>query len=598
MQEINADDLRGFVRWLGVSNPVPTRKDDMVAAIGLQMSKGYLIEAWKELNELEKSAVSEALHNSERCFNIVQFKAKYGKLPNLGFDRYQNNQNFRLRQFLYSDSRYGGELRIPKDLSTMLMQFVPQPMAASIDSVKELPEVVTREELSYSRGKQTRDDALQRREMEFAASQDLFAVLRLIEQGQIAVSASTRRPTAAAIKRISAELFEGDYFEPEVKKNSWDQVTGPVKAFAWPMLLQAAKLAALQNSKLVLTKKGKAAVQAPAAETLHELWGAWKLSSLLDEFSRIDTIKGQFRGRGKRAMTNASVRRAEIVDALRRCPVGEWIQCDDFSRFMQAIDCSFEITSDYWTLYLSERQYDSLGYSGYHEWHLLQGRYIQCLLFEYLSTLGMIDVAYTHPEGARIDLYELGGTDELKWLSQYDGLEYFRITPLGAYCLGMTEDYEALSITEKTPVSILPNRLVQSQQPLAIAEKITLETYAEQESELSWRLAIEKIAEAVESGQSTDDLREFLAVRHDQPLPETVDGLLRTIDRNANQVKLAGDAVLVECASEDVAKEIIGNRHVAKICMLAGKKHLVYPAGKAKAFRKAIHALGYSLPWV
>ena len=47
-----------------------------------------------------------------------------------------------------------------------------------------------------------------------------------------------------------------------------EQEIGPIKAFAWPLLVQAAKLAELHGKKLALTKAGRHALGAPAAETL------------------------------------------------------------------------------------------------------------------------------------------------------------------------------------------------------------------------------------------------------------------------------------------------------------------------------------------
>ena len=62
--------------------------------------------------------------------------------------------------------------------------------------------------------------------------------------------------------------------------------------------------------------------------------------------------------------------------------------------------------------------------------------FMLCLLLEYAATLGLIDVALIPPAGARRDYGGLWGTDELVYFSRYDGLMYFRVTPLGAYCLG------------------------------------------------------------------------------------------------------------------------------------------------------------------
>ena len=239
-------------------------------------------------------------------------------------------------------------------------------------------------------------------------------------------------------------------------------------------LVQAGKLAELRGSKLALTKAGYAALGAPAAKTLRRLWRQWVKTRMLDEFSRIEVIKGQTRGKGRRAMTAAATRREVIAEALRKCPVGEWIRFDEFSRFMEAAGFEFSITRNPWRLYLVDANYGSLGYSGSGEWGLLQGRYLLCLLFEYISTLGMIDIAYTHPMLARLDYTGLWGTDELNWISQYDGLEYFRLNPLGAYCLGIAEEYEPRTPSELTPLTVFPRLAVCSEHPLSTDERLTL----------------------------------------------------------------------------------------------------------------------------
>lgn len=69
---------------------------------------------------------------------------------------------------------------------------------------------------------------------------------------------------------------------------------------------------------------------------------------------------------------------------------------------------------------------------------MVQGRYVLCLLLEYAAPLGLFDVAYRAPERARDDFGLLWGSGEVAALSRYDGLHAFRITGLGADCLGGT----------------------------------------------------------------------------------------------------------------------------------------------------------------
>ena len=311
--------------------------------------------------------------------------------------------------------------------------------------------------------------------MESAAPRDLQSVLRLIDRGRVAVSTKTRRASAAAMQRIAEVLDGGDFFDPTGKKERWEQVIGPIRAFAWPWLMQAGKLAECRGSKLALTKAGHAALGAPAPQTLRRLWQRWIKSTLLDEFSRIDDIKGQHRGKGRRALTAASNRRPVIAEALAQCPVGRWVRFDDFSRFMRASGLEFGITRDPWKLYIAEAHYGSLGYAGSHDWDLLEGRYLLCLLLEYAASLGMIDVASIDPEDARPDFAGLWGTDEMAWLNRYDGLQYFRLNPLGAYCLGLAEEYEPSTPPGCASLTVFPDRRLRANTPLSPDERLANE---------------------------------------------------------------------------------------------------------------------------
>jgi len=65
------------------------------------------------------------------------------------------------------------------------------------------------------------------------------------------------------------------------------------------------------------------------------------------------------------------------------------------------------------------------------------------LLFEYVALLGLIDVAYLHPNDGILSLRSNDYYEST--LSRYDGL-YFRLTPLGAYCLGLSDRYQPAAL--------------------------------------------------------------------------------------------------------------------------------------------------------
>ena len=130
----------------------------------------------------------------------------------------------------------------------------------TLAAVDELPETVAQPERGYS----PEDEKppvdhlpLLRRDLEHAAQQDLLAVLRLIDAGKVAISAKTRRGSAAAVRRIGEVLADGDFFAPEPPQTDpGEQSVGPIRAYAWPLLVQAGKLAELHGARLALTKAG------------------------------------------------------------------------------------------------------------------------------------------------------------------------------------------------------------------------------------------------------------------------------------------------------------------------------------------------------
>ena len=595
-----SDDLRAMTRLLPVAKPYPTRKADMATAILGHLEGERLSDVWEDLDETQRLAVAEALYDPERRFHQDQFHAKYGKLPK-GFNDIGHRESSPLRLFLYPVTVRGGPPAVvPVDLAERLVSFVPEPPEAEIASTTELPETFPQARRGYFRSERERPFDrvdLQRRDGEQSALREVMTLLRLIDTNSVAVSAATRRPTGASVKRIANVLEGGDYFDVHEKKaRSWDQVPGPVRAHAWPLLLQAGKLAALRGSKLALTKAGRAALTAPPADTLKNLWDRWITNAAFDEFNRIDDIKGQTRGRGKRALTSALERRDVIAEALARCPEDRWVLFDEFSRFMRASSLTFEVTSDPWTLHLVEPHYGSLGYGGNHEWDLVQGRYVLCVLFEYAATLGLVDIACTRPEDARLDFTEMSGGDSLSYLSRYDGLRYFRLNPLGAYCLELTDSYTPSRPDARAKLSVYPDRRVQRMGgTLGQDELLLLETYANRESTDVWRLDGNRILLAVEAGRDIGELREFIADRDEQELPELVDGFLRQTERAARALASKGQAALFECADAETLARLTQDKTVGGLCLPAGERHLVVPEKSVAAFRKAVHRLGLGI---
>lgn len=55
---------------------------------------------------------------------------------------------------------------------------------------------------------------------------------------------------------------------------------------------------------------------------------------------------------------------------------------------------------------------------------------------------------------------------------------------------------------------------------------------------------------------------------------------------------------LIECDSSETADTIAHNALTGRLCQRTGKKGLVVPADKEKAFRSALNSIGYGMPLV
>jgi hypothetical protein len=261
------------------------------------------------------------------------------------------------------------------------------------------------------------------------------------------------------------------------------------------------------------------------------------------------------------------------------------------------LNFDFEIVRDEWDLYICESGYGSLGYDygkDFDIWLVLQGRYILAVLFEYFATIGLIDVAYIDPLLARQDYGELWGTDDLDFLSRYDGLKYIRLNNFGAFCLGFSDEYKSPEIEIKSSFVILPNLKIKvADGDLTVEENLFLENFAEKESEKLWHLSLEQTIKSLEKGLTISNLREFLEKREDQLLPETVEGFLRDAEKRSQALTDKGTAKIIECESTKIADEIAKHRLTKKLCQPVGKKSLAILSQHEKQFRTNVRKIGY-----
>jgi hypothetical protein len=584
---LTMEDLRIRQRFLAPGARV-TLKADLIGAIKGALEGEGLRRAYESLDETERLAVAEAVYNPDHLHHPERFQSKYGRPaefhrrpPDVSEHSFwKSAQNATaLLGFFYAE-RHATALMIPHDLAARLRPIVAKPRAAELPAIPD-PEPGDR---SYVR--HTESEALA----------EVGALLRLAGLGNLRFSEATGMPAKASLAGIEAVLAGGDWFPPSVSrrpdKRAWEQEIGPIKPVGWTRLLEAAGLVGMHGAKSALTPAGRRAIERAPWETILAIWEKWCDNKKYDEFNRIDVIKGQsVRG----ALTARQARRVMPLAALAECPAGAWVSFDGFSHYMRAAGHMFEVSPDPWKLYISDRQYGALGYAGYGGWDVLQDRYLLCLLMEYAAPLGLIDIAYDPPDCVRpVDNW---GMDCYSWLSRYDGLVAFRVTALGAYCLGGgTSSFRPSRPQAAARLTVLPNRTIRvAAGTLSPAERTQLETWAEPVDDHTFRADETRALDAFEAGQDPDSFAAFLRERDEQPLPETMESFLKQARENGGAIRQGAAAILFECRDARTAELLASSKELAKVCFRAGDATLAVREDALPAFRKQARALGFGI---
>jgi hypothetical protein len=425
------------------------------------------------------------------------------------------------------------------------------------------------------------------RRTEPEALANLRTVLELCAAGELRCSDKTSRPSAATMRTLADHLTGGDFYADD-----------PIASFAWPLLVQAGGLATIEAGRLRLTAKGRAASRTPMPEVIRALWRRWLSHGVIDEFSRIEQIKGQ---RARNVLSAVKPRRQAVADALAQLPSGDWVGVDALFTTMRRDRLHPTIARNdraLWKLYLVDPQYGSLGYDGYHHWEILEGRYTLAVLFEYAGTLGLVDLDYVHPDGERDDFRDQWGGDDLAALSRYDGLQAIRLTALGRYALGLTDTYDPPTDTPAAVASlkVLPTLDIVATGTVTASDRLTLTAYAEQTADRVWTISAASLLGALDTGRDLSEFTDFLTQRTDHELPGALSTLLNDVTRRTSALTDLGHARVIECADPALAALITHDRTLRGLCRPLGDCHLAVTPEHERKFRTALRKLGYVLP--
>jgi hypothetical protein len=569
-------ELKEIASVLGVH--VYGRKSEMSQVLAGDVT-GRTREFWNRLEPLERNALTEALHASDGRLDESFFRAKYGQpVP---------------------WTRKEGKVTRPSPLQAVLPHLYLHPsLRAAFSALAPLP---ARAELRSS--PMAPDSAPLKRvvgvftgvakegsrvpvrvvEREAAAGAELLALLHLLDSGQLPWKGDRAVEGVSLKRKIGAVLVEDDYFAQAID-------SGPVRAIGWLHLFLSEGGLILPGPRATLTASGRAALTRPVSETLASLWSAWVRNTVFDEVQRIRALSLQSYV-GHQATSPPRGRREAIVAVLRECPVGEWVLLQDFLRYIVATRRGFRVTNEGTVVTLQHSWWTPLG-PGADD--LLMSRFTACLLLEYASTLGLLDVAIAQPDGLWDDVSDYSITRNVRFLCVHEGLVAFRRTALSEKVLGGRHAIAPSPPAAESLRFVLSSDGTLKVQPLpdSGSGNADLDLFGNRVDTWAWKLGPGTILRGMRHGGSLPSLRELLEKGFPGGVPTVLERSVARARWGGEQLKEVGKAHLYLCASDDLSLMISSHPALRRYCLRCGTRYVAVADSDLEAFHDALLTLG------
>ena len=571
LNQWRSDDIKEYMYLLQGSSHIARKAERIDYICTKLLHKPTLRTIWAQLDKLSQRAISVAYHNGG-VFDAEAFVAQYDSLPKRPQKESTRYYSYRKTPILFDIFIISEQ--IPTDLMPLLADLVLPTEQFKLTGLAEAPTQIKDVDRQLD---------VVSAETEHIGRADLLTYLQMVAQKQVKFGAKNRRLTAASIRKVLANLSAGGFRETD------ESVTGRsvIRPFGLDVFTQESGLMTRTGK---LTKAGRDYLHTQDSEIMLAAFEKWTESGKFDELSRIQRLGG-LKSRSTR-LTPVASRREKVIEALSWCPVDVWIDMRDFYRAIKVWGFDFKIEkSDYSNLYIGSQYYSHLYQSNY--WELVNGLYIKALIWEYLGTLGLVDVIFFADQYATLSSGGYEYVDEP--ISLFDGLCYFRINRWGAFLLGQADTYIPTQPQAKALFTIDAALKVVVSAELQPYERFQLEAMARPIDAQTYQLDQTILLTSVEGGQSLEQLSAFLQAHHQGELPPSVAAWLSQLQQNQGVFKQTGEAILIQISQPDLFMLTQQDKLLAKVCRKIDSKTILVTTAHLARFRKRLKELGYLL---
>jgi hypothetical protein len=164
------------------------------------------------------------------------------------------------------------------------------------------------------------------------------------------------------------------------------------------------------------------------------------------------------------------------------------------------------------------------------EWEEVEGRFIEVVLQEYLSAIGIVDTVIYESKGGCSDY------DEMPFFR----VEYFRITPLGAFILGMSKEYHYEEQESKSGFTVEDGFQIKvMNEPPNQVHKLFFERFASKEEYplyCIYKMSFAAVVKALDKAITIESIIEYIRNYSYNGIPSELSSLMSKWKRDSDKV--------------------------------------------------------------
>lgn len=366
---------------------------------------------------------------------------------------------------------------------------------------------------------------------------DLISIIRFCNSNKVAVTKSGALSKTSALKLWKFCGYEEYSADVDLAPEDMRTTQGLLVTYPLTTLGMIAGLLTVVEGKCIPGTKALSLLNLPQEQLVKHVFDAYLKSKSFDEAAGMKGLKVK---RGHRPFSA----RQNIAEELKYCPVGRTVYTGELEKYLRIANKAFARKEER-HIVSTDNNYYNYGVA----WDEYEHRLIDVIL-SFFGALGLVDI--------------LWGEED----SEYSGIRQrvpavFRINPLGAYVLGLSDSYVAPTspTTElQDGFTVLPDYTVVVPEG---ANRVKHELYFEklltkvsETNEASiYKIDFGAVVRVLDCGTGIADLRRYLSAS-DKPLPENVDQSLVDWEKQAGRIRLR-QVTILECDEESLLEEVI-----------------------------------------